>query len=120
MEKSRNFSFIIQKKLLDQIDKRAFFKGTSRNEEVRQLLHRAMGEVQDADVSVDIPQGEVVKRTVWLPCPTLDTLEDRARRFGRAAGREFERLLAHSIESGTQRELAILQSMIERRNLSLP
>lgn len=111
----RNITVEIPKVLLDQISLRSLIHGRTRNAEFRTLLNFGLGDVGESDVKITLPTG-FVRTTLRFEPEILDIIQDRAARFERAVGKEIIRLVAWAIQVQTDRDLALINEMLERRD----
>jgi len=120
LSKKRNVSFIIQKHLLDQIGNRAEIRNVSRNEEMRSLIKFAIHTDHLLTQQISIPEGEMVRTVVWLDLDDGEIVRERAASYQRSTSQEIVRIFALALEEVTNRDLAIISSLLARQSLQDP
>lgn len=120
MSKKRNISFMAPEYLLDQIQARARVAARSRNEEMRNLVSAGLVAAGEKDFALEFADSPPVRAIVWIEDETISHVADRARGYGRSMGKELVRLMGLAIQTGVDRDLAIIAEMMSRLGRSAP
>jgi hypothetical protein len=80
---------------------------------MRYLLAYALSNAGPGDITMTVGRG--IKSIGRLNDDMWDTLTERCSRFQRPMGRELVRLLAFALQTSANRDLAIIEEMMQRR-----
>ncbi len=117
MADKRNISILIPKLLLDQIQKRSKLNDRSRNQEFRYLLARGLALAGVVDVTINLPEEDMVKSVTRIDHETYAILHDRTAKFKRSLSGELIHLVAYAIQDSTNENVRIIEEMIRRQGL---
>jgi hypothetical protein len=107
-------------KLLNQITARAELANRSRNDEMRHLIAAGLAFIGDREYIVELPNGPTTRKVVWLDFDLLRDATQRAKRFHRPLSTELTLLMAYAIQQITERDLAVIRSMMSHEDRAAP
>lgn len=110
----RNFTVMVPKLLLERIGARARAHGRTRNAEFRVLLNLGLELANGDEIAMVLDDESEIQTTVRIDKEVHQLLHERSRHLMRGIGSEMVRLVTYAIQVTTDRDLRMLQEMLQQ------
>lgn len=87
---------------------------------MRHLIAEGLKLAEDREIIVQLPEGEGIRSVVWLDHEAHQAVKARGVRFHRPASVELVLLVAYALQEVTNRDLAVIKSMLSREGQAAP